>query len=119
MAELIGAIGEKAARALARHFGGTTQYVPRQIGEHHPLRAVLGDDADKLAKWCGGSRLNIPKQPERRARVRDLRRAGSLTIAGIALETGFTERHVYRLVKERDDRAPSEPDDRQLDLFGE
>ncbi|WP_374410637.1 hypothetical protein [Novosphingobium colocasiae] len=111
MEELAGAIGTEGARQLARHFGGTTVSVPRTIGDHHPLRAVLGDTADVLARWCGGARLSIPKRPERQTRVRELRRAGALTIAGIALETGYSERHVYRLLSERDDR--------QMDLFGE
>lgn len=113
MAELACAIGADAARQLARALGGTTVYVPRKIGQHHPLRAMLGEEATgKLAEWCGGSRLNIPKQPERQARVRELRRAGALTIAGIAIETGYSERHVYRLLRENDD-------DRQPDLFEE
>lgn len=113
MAELASAIGEEAARLLARRFGGTTVYVPRNnVGEHHFLRVLLGDNAfDKLAQFYGGSRVNVPKQPERQARVRELRKAGALTIAGIAVETGYSERHVYRLLSERDDR--------QLDLFND
>lgn len=112
MAELVAAIGDAAAHLLARRFGGTTVYVPHTVGEHHPLRVVLGDDAVvKLVKWYGGSRVNVPKQAERQARVRELRRAGALTIAGIAIETGYSERNVYRLL--------SEPDDRQADLFEE
>lgn len=110
MVELVSVIGEDAARRLAQRFGGTTVYVPRTIGEHHFLRAVLGDAAEQLAQWSGGARVSIPKQPERQARVRALRRAGALTVAAIALETNYSERHVYRLLKESDDR--------QLDLFG-
>jgi hypothetical protein len=109
MAELAGAIGHDAARLLAQRFGGTTIYVPRNVGEHHPLRAVLGDRAAALAERFGGLRVNVPKQPERQERVRERRRAGALTVAGIALEVGYSERHVYRLL--------SEGDDRQLDLF--
>lgn len=113
MAELAGAIGEDAARQLARRLGGTTVYVPRNVGEHHLLRAVLEDEVvAKLIEWCGGSRLNVPKQPERQARVRELRRAGALTVASIAIETGYSERHVYRLLRDQGD-------DRQPDLFDE
>lgn len=112
MAELASAIGEDAARLLARRFGGTTVYVPHTVGEHHYLRVVLGDEAvARLVKWGGGSRINVPKQAERRARVRELHRAGALTIARIAIETDYSERHVYRLL--------SEADDRQADLFEE
>lgn len=124
LAELASAIGIDAARLVARRFGGTTIYVPRQIGENHHLRVALGADiAAKLAHWFGGGRINVPKQAERKARVRQLRQAGALTIAAIALETGFSERHVYRLLSEPDNGdtgpLPSERDDRQPDLFGE
>lgn len=111
MAELVDAIGDQAARVLARAFGGTTLYVPRQLGENHPLHVTLGAKAAKqLAAVRGGERLNIPKQPERRMRVRELYSQGDLTIAAIAIETGYSERHVYRLIGEID--AP------QPDLFG-
>lgn len=110
MAELVNVIGEDAARLLARRFGGTTIYVPRNMGEHHPLHVVLGQEAaEKLAEWYGSTRVNVPKQAERRKRVHELHQAGALTIAGIAIETGYSERHVYRLLNESDDR--------QADLF--
>lgn len=112
MAELASAIGDDAARLLAERFGGTTISVPRTIGEHHPLHVVLGADlARRVAQYYGGSRVYIPKQAHRRARVLELHRKRSLTIAGIAVETGYSERHVYRLLGERDER--------QADLFGE
>lgn len=107
---IVDAIGSDAAISLARKFGGTTLYVPREIGPADPVRLVLGEaSANKLAAYCGGSRLYVPKRPERRARVHQLHRAGALTVAAIAVETGYSERHVYRLL--------SEHDDRQLDLF--
>lgn len=107
MNELVRVIGADAARLLAQRFGGTTVYVPRQIGEHHPLYVVLGrESAGKMVEWYGGARVNVPKQPERRHRVRELHRRGALTIAGIAIETGYSERHVYRLVREDGDAQP-------------
>lgn len=111
MAELAGAIGMEAARELARQFGGTTISVPREIGQDHPLRARLGEElCRRLAEWYGGTRIGVPKGPERRTQVKELRQAGALTVAGIALETGYSERQVYRIL--------AESDDRQLDLFG-
>lgn len=111
MAELVAAIGAGAARQLARTFGGTAVYVPRSIGDHHPLCAAIGRPAaDALAAWTGGSSIAVPKRPERRARVQELHRAGALTIAEIARETDYSERHVYRLLSDADD-------DRQLGLF--
>lgn len=105
------AIGQAAALQLAAKYGGTRIYVPRKIGDHHPLCVTLGREiADSLAAYCGGGPLVIPKQAERRERVRQLRTGRSLTIAQIALETSFSERHVYRLLSE-------DSDDRQLGLF--
>lgn len=104
MAELVDIIGEDAARQLARRFGGTSVYVPRFPGEHHPLTVALGHPAaDKIAAWAGGSTLAVPKAPERRERVIDLHRRRALTNAQIATETGYSERHVYRLLREEDD----------------
>ncbi|CAN5881222.1 hypothetical protein BH11PSE6_BH11PSE6_03760 [soil metagenome] len=113
MIEIGAAIGDDAARVLARYFGGTNLYVPRVLGDHHPICAALGRQAaDKLAAWTGGQSLAVPKQAERRARVRDLRNSGKLTIVGIAVQTGFSERHVYRLLSEEaDERQPSLFDD--------
>lgn len=113
-AELVAAIGGDAARRLAERFGGTALYVPRAIGDHHPISVALGRaDADRLAAWAGGGTVAIPKQAVRRAQVRELRNNSRLTIAQIALQTSFSERHVYRLLGE------DEPDDRQPSLFGE
>ncbi|WP_294236638.1 helix-turn-helix domain-containing protein [uncultured Sphingomonas sp.] len=103
MDEIADAIGEAAARDLARQFGGTGLYVPRTIGSHHPICVAIGRDAaDRLAAWAGGSAISIPKQAELRARVLEMRKR-SLTIVQIARETGYSERHVYRLLREEDD----------------
>jgi len=109
MAQLIEAIGKSAAEKLAREFGGITLSVPKAPGEHHYIRAALGDeDTARLVSYCGGSRIHVPKQAERRERARALRRAGALTVRAIAKETGYSDRHVWRLIK--DDRDPQQPD---------
>lgn len=115
LAELIGVIGEAAALTLAMRFGGTRLYVPRAIGDNHPICIALGrETADQLATWAGGGAIDVPKQAARRARVRALRSRGTLTINQIALETAYSERHVYRLLSDRhDDRQPSLFDDHQ------
>lgn len=108
MDELAEWIGMASARELARHFGGTRLYVPRKIGEHHPIAVAIGRAAaDRLAASAGSQTLAIPRQPERRARVVELR-SRSLTIAQIVRETTYSERHVYRLL--RDDDAIRQPD---------
>lgn len=112
-AELVDALGEEAAKALARHFGGIRLYVPHKVGEHHPIRVALGEEgAYNLVAWAGGGSIDVPKQAARRARVRELHQRGALTNQRIALETGYTERHVYRLLRsDRDDRQPGLFDD--------
>lgn len=120
MEQLIAEIGEEAFGNLARRFGGTVVYVPLSIGERHPLHVVLGSDAAaNIARAFGGERIFIPMRPHRHARVRDLHRRGALTIAGIATETGYSERHIYRLLSEgllgSDNPLPSA--DPQPDLF--
>lgn len=113
MDELAGVIGETAASDLARHFGGTSVYVPRVVGNHHPVCVAIGRAAaDQLAAWAGGGTISIPKQPERRARVLALRAKGALTIPQIARETGYSERHVYQLLRDEDSaRQPGLFDD--------
>lgn len=105
------AVGLPLALRLSAAFGGTRLYVPRVIGDHHPICVALGrDDADVLAGFAGGGPLDVPKQAARRQRVRQLLSARSLTIAQIAVETSYSERHVYRLLSE-------DSDDRQPNLF--
>lgn len=108
--EIAGVVGEVAARNMAQRFGGISLNVPRAIGDHHPIAIALGRvAADQLAAWAGGSAIYIPKQAERRARVVELGER-SLTRTQIARDTGYSERHVYRLLAESDDY-------RQPDLF--
>jgi hypothetical protein len=111
LAWLAEAIGESTALKLATHFGGTRLYVPRQIGDHHPICVALGrSGADRLAAWAGGGNVDVPKQAARRLRVRHLHSGGTLTVSQIALETSYSERHVYRLLQ-------AEPDHDQPGLF--
>ncbi|MCX7283647.1 MAG: hypothetical protein NTX28_06315 [Novosphingobium sp.] len=119
-AQIAQAIGGEAAFALAKRYGGTTQYVPREIGPEHHLWQQLGiDAATKLAEYYGGTRLSVPKGAQRRSWVRQLARGRALTITAIAMETGYSERQVYRILSEGDseERHPDLVDDRQLDLF--
>lgn len=104
LAQIAEMLGKEATLRLARHFGGIRLYVPRKIGDHHPICVAIGRaDADRLSAWAGGGSLDIPKQAARRAHVIQLHTAGALTKSQIALETGYTERHVYRLVRDADD----------------
>lgn len=111
MASLVDAIGQSAAVKLSRTFGGVTLSVPKAPGPHHHIRVALGDeDTARVVAYCGGGRIHVPKQAERRAQVLALHRSGALTVCAIALQTGYSERHVYRLLQ-------AAKDDLQLDLF--
>ena len=101
LAELASAIGEPLALALSARFGGTRLYVPRKISDGHPICVALGrEGADSLSAYAGGGEIAVPKQAARRARVIALHSRGALTMAQIALETAYSERHVYRLVRD-------------------
>lgn len=102
MRELIGAVGYEEARRICQEFGGTTIYVPIRVPEGHPLRVKLGAHiVAKLEEYYGGSRLAVPKDVERRAKVFELRQSGGHTIADIALMTGYSERQIYRVLRQR------------------
>lgn len=111
MAEIASMVGAETARKLADAFGGTELYIPAKVGDHHPIAAAIGREAaDMLASSLGGQRLDIPKQAARRARVIELRKYSRLTVSQIALQTSFSERHVYRLLSD-------EADDAQMSIF--
>lgn len=110
--EIAEVIGEKGARALVEHLGGTTLYVPARIGPHHPVAAAIGAKAAELfARHYRGSHLQLPKAYLRRERVLELKRTTNMTVKEIALATDYTERHVYDIL------AAAVEDDGQLDLF--
>jgi len=110
--EIAEVIGEAAARTLCEHLGGTTLYVPAQIGTHHPVTAAIGAKAAKIfADHFRGSHLQLPKAFLRRQRVMELKRTTEMTVKEIALATDYTERHVYDIL------AGEREDDGQLDLF--
>ena len=119
MADIADIIGDEAARKLADAFGGTILYVPPVPGVNHPIAVAIGvDAADRLGAHVGGERMLIPKEAARRARVLELRKYHSLTVAQIARQTAYSERHVYRLLRnEADDFHPGEADDPQTSIF--
>lgn len=122
LALIASAIGEEAAHLLAKHFGGTRLSIPRTIDAEHRIAIAIGAaHAARLAEFYGGSSLDVPKRAHRQARVRELHRAGTLTIAAIALETGYSERQVYRLLSAGIENRPAiaEKPVNQLDLFEE
>lgn len=107
--ELVSVIGRESARKLVETMGGLDLFVPEKIGPTHPLAKALGlDTARQLSAVFRRTRITIPVSRARRRRVREL--AGTMTRQQIALKTGYSERHVYRLLGEDGDTG-------QGDLF--
>lgn len=102
LAELVDVAGPEAAWALIRVRGGTTVYLPREVGADHWLSQAVGVDA--AAKICrhfsagsSGMHLSLPtagvRSPRQRL-VQELRNGASAAQA--ALAAGMTERSAYR-----------------------
>lgn len=97
-------IGADAVVRLCEALGGTRIYVPRTIGENHPLAAAIGMKAARsLAEHYYGTMLELPKAFHRRSRALELAKSGQLTAGQVALQTDYTERHVRRLLAAEDD----------------
>lgn len=99
--EIVLCIGDDATALLMKHFGGTRRYVPATIPDDHPICLALGrHHADKLAKWIGGSSIDVPKVSKHALydRVVQARRDGKLTTAQIAVLNNLSERQVYRIL---------------------
>ncbi|WP_454887863.1 hypothetical protein [Sphingomonas oryzagri] len=100
---IVEAVGEEAAALLIDHFGGTSLYVPRRLGDDHPICLALGrQNAEKVAAWAGGSLFPVPKRDRQRElyeRVMQAKRDGKVTVAQIAREEGLSERQVYRILR--------------------
>lgn len=110
--EIAQVVGEAPARALCDHLGGTTLYVPAQVGVHHPIAVAIGmDAAARFSSHFRGSHLQLPKTYLRRQKVIELRRTTRMTVREIALACDYSEFHVYTILKQ--DRG----DDGQLDMF--
>jgi len=105
--ELAEIIGLPAALRLVEGWGGWSfLYVPKAPGPEHALSRALGHQAAlALAAAYGGDYIrSIPRCADamRLARDRRLlgRRAEGASPAGLALEFGLTERHVWRILAE-------------------
>lgn len=118
--ELVRVLGEAAAFKLVERRGGSRLIVPKKVHPDHRLMDELGLKAfaDLVAHY-GSAVLDLPKydgvvRQVRHQRVRLLRGQGK-THDRIAVETGYTRRHVINILAGDDDVVSRA----QLDLFGE
>jgi hypothetical protein len=114
---LLEQLGPETARKLADVFGGRRLYVPKAMGEHHPIVQTIGPQAAAvLAEHFGGAAgIDVPMLAERRARILELDAAG-WSRARIARDVGCTERRVYQVL-EQARRVADRPPPRQGSLF--
>lgn len=111
--EIAGAIGRADAVRLADRLGGQRIYVPRDIPADHLIAQAIGpEQARKFANFFHGMWMELPvaSARRRRQRVQELGAAGELTRQQIAAETGYSERQVYNILGNEQDKG-------QADLF--
>lgn len=107
-------IGARATERLLLSFAGRQLWIPREVGEHHPIAAAIG--ADKARTLCDhfhGTWISVPVAQAKRARILDLKRAG-LSNGQIAAQLLCTERFVYQVLADAREAAATR---RQHDLF--
>lgn len=109
--ELAHVIGRPLAEQLAGAWAGTALYIPKSIAAEHPIARTIGPTAAQaLAAFAGGQWLKFPLPRRVRARVLELARARpKLKRSEIARRAGTTERHVYRVLREEEERASAQP----------
>jgi hypothetical protein len=99
-AVIAGLIGEAKALELSKKRGGRALYIPspERLGPTTPVVAMLGPDvAEKLAARFGGTHIDVPLGPGKRARIWELREGGK-SISAIAGVMNCTERTVYYIL---------------------
>lgn len=97
-ADIAQLIGESLALHLSKERGGRALYIPspRRLGPQTPVVILVGiAAAESLAQRYGGTHIDVPLGPGKRARVWELREIHKWTIARIAAEMRCTERTVY------------------------
>lgn len=101
--QVVDALGQGAALALAREFGGTEVYLPAPVridSEHRLARALGLDNAQKIAGLLGPGRVLVPLgasgNGRRRARVLDDALAEGASAAEAARRAGCHIRTAYR-----------------------
>jgi Mor family transcriptional regulator len=111
--ELAETIGQEDARRLLQALGGLKYYVPKSITADHEIAQAIGlAAAAKLAETFGGTSISLPVFGSRRKKVWEMERKGGIRRRDMALKTGYSERHIYRLLDRK-------ADERQDDLFGD
>lgn len=120
MIELIDCIGEPSAIIIINKFSGIFVRVPLNATEHCQLTQLIGiDDAQKMIKTYGGSRLEIPlcRRAMRQLIESEIYAKFESGVSNIALarEYNYTDRGMRNL--RRRYRQQQQIDNPQDDLF--
>jgi hypothetical protein len=115
--QLVLLIGEAAALQLEEALGGRRVFVPRKLGDHHPIAAAIGLQlALSIAGAFGGEHLDIPLSAGRRARIVKLKASG-LSVEQVRSRVGCSRRLVFLALAEAKAGAGTGPETPQLKLI--
>ena len=97
----------EVALKLSEHLGGRHWEIPKRPSPSSPLIKAVGEEAARTI--CerfggGGSKLYVLLRPGKRLEMRILRNRLGWSIASIAAHLRCSERSVYRVLGEDDDR---------------
>ena len=114
MNELIDVIGKEAAFRLVEAFGGVKVYVPLPCHlPGHPLEAVLGPQAARLAAEFARIEICVPKGRDQVIELRNreiIRRSkAGETVKTLALSYNLSERHIWNIRRKMRDGESSQP----------
>ena len=110
--ELTELIGETAAHALCKEYGGTNLFVPKSMSRDHKLAKLLGlSSAKALSELHGGIEIELPLGPPgactKRTQIARMLEETTLTHAAIARDIGTTERWVREVARSvREEQQP-------------
>lgn len=102
-------VGVEIAAALVEHFGGTRLYIPAKPKPHQAIVQKLeAEHLETLVSAYSGQEIDVPmhlfnEALARRRLVKSLRKKNR-SINAIALEARCTERQVYAILAEGDDK---------------
>jgi Mor family transcriptional regulator len=111
--EIADIVGSANAIKLSRDFGGTEEYIPKDPKPDHPISKCIGlDAATNLAKWAGGSRLEIPRAVgyQRGKLYTEIKEAvgGGLSKKKAARRFEFTTRWVRKICNQKNNEDPNQ-----------
>ncbi len=107
LAEVADATSIMVALKLSEHLGGRHVQVPKVPSPQSPLVKAVGSEAAvAICERLAGGWLYVPIRPGERVRIRVMRAAG-IPVCQIARHLNCSERHVYRVLAEADDRQLS------------